>query len=256
MAHRDVGAKRLCSVTCLVSSFLPPDGPRRDQRIPAGVISLWYMTRPYNVVASSEDREDWLAWRKKLITASDVHKVLKGGKEYERLLAEKRGEVEAKNLDRVKPVMAGRFGEPAILEMWKHFYGVRAKSTPLLCQSKKYPFLGATPDGYAWCPWEGMAGVVEIKLVTTCVVNKHGVLTSEYTSKAVAKWSNGPPAHYQTQHDTQMFVTGKGFGWIVAAFTLPNIVPFPRQFDSEAKSRYEQTVVPQLEDFARKARLI
>lgn len=214
------------------------------------------MTRPYTVVASSEDRADWLKWRRKLITASDVYKVLQGGKTRERLLAEKRGEVEAKNLDGIKPVMAGRFGESSVMRMWRHFHHVRAKSTPYLCRSKKYPFLGATPDGYAWSPIAGTAGVVEIKLVTTCVVNKHGELTSEYTRRAVDKWSSGPPKHYCLQHDTQMFVVGKWFGWIVAAFTLPNVVPFPRKFDDVAKLRYETEVIPQLEEFAREARIL
>ena len=211
----------------------------------------------YRVVASSNNPEHWLRERRKLITASDVYKIVHGSSsEYDRLLAEKRGEVEPPDLSRIKVVMAGRYLESGIRRLWSHMSGIRSRGTPYLCVSTKYPWLGATPDGLGWSRFSECAGVVEIKLVTTCDVSERGRLRTEYTRRAVNRWTPEPPEKYRTQHDTQMFVVGKSFGWLVAGFAGSNPVHYPRRFDSRHRWFYELDVIPRLEDFARKARLI
>lgn len=197
------------------------------------------MIRPYKVVASSKDRPTWLEWRKKLITASDVHKVLKGGKTRATLLAEKRGEVEPKNLDYNRYVMGGRFHESGVMAMWKHFSGMHAHLTPLLCVSLRYPWLGATADGLAWSSVAGEAGVVEIKTCNT------------------GTWGNVVPGNYALQHDTQMYVLGKSFGWVVVSYGFAHIPDtYPRGFSAQRRSEYEREVIPKLEEFAKDAKLI
>ena len=160
--------------------------------------------------------------------------------------------MEPKSLDMVKPVIAGKYGEDGILRIWKHFSGRNYRKTPWLCQSLKYPFLGATPDAYGWSDMASACGVVEVKLVTTCQVSSEGKLTSEYAQRAVDKWWPEAPPNYQLQHDTQMYVCGKSFGWIVAGFAFSNVCTFPRKARHDI---YESDVIPALEDFARKARL-
>ena len=125
-------------------------------------------SRAYEVVATSTDEAAWLEARNTMLTASDVYKVVHGTPAaYKQLLGEKRGELPRKDISKLKPVAAGKAAEEGILNLWCTLEDRRAKLTPILCRSKRFPFLGATPDGLCWDDMEEEAGIVEVKLVTT-----------------------------------------------------------------------------------------
>lgn len=213
------------------------------------------------VVADARNRKDWLEWRKKLITASDVYKVLRGpeSKSYQRLAAEKRGDIKPDDLSRNPKVMAGSHLEEGIANFWGEWYGYEVEMAQELCRSRAYPFLGATPDAFAHSDITGRSGIVEVKFTNVAYFREAdgGVelerLNLDY---ALSLWRNGPPPNYRMQHDTQMFVLGKSRGWIIASLGGGLPLSFPRSFGDESRVSYEQRVIPQLEQFARDARII
>lgn len=145
---------------------------------------------PFEIVCTSENRDDWLRARRSLIGASDVPTImgLRGG--LARLWAEKTGR-------HVEPLSGewldwGHTMEPVILAEYGRRSGRETRRDGILYRSTAYPFMGCTLDGWSILE-DGSHRPTETKNV------------GEYNA---SKWRNGLPDDFNVQVQSQMIVMG------------------------------------------------
>lgn len=145
----------------------------------------------FNVVAKTTDREEWLAARKGILTASDVAAAL-GLSPYVsplELWQQKSGY--SPEPEQTEQMEMGLRMEPVILDLYRDRTGRVAKPFQRLCVSKEFPWIGATCD--AWTLIEGDDAPVELKNASTYVAED---------------WEDGCAEYYLPQVQTQMLVMG------------------------------------------------
>lgn len=160
--------------------------------------------RPYKVIADSKaDRQVWLQARANHITASEAAGLLG-------FTNPRWGTPEQKyqeKLERMRTVLAfgrdlpeiksrrlswGHLLEDAVMQGWAELERARVRSCGVLLESVEFPWLAATPDGFARHPEYGF-GLIEIKTVSA--------------------WQL--PDYYLPQVSLQQFVTGVGRAFLV-----------------------------------------
>lgn len=147
-------------------------------------------------VSHPRDKEAWLEARKKYVTASEISSVLGNNpyKTVQELYLDKIG-LEVPIPDN-KHLQRGRYYEPLIIEKWAREEAGNAKyRTGLgLLASLQYPWLACTPDAVA--RYSNETVLLEVKCPN--------------------KMFSTPPAHYVSQVQLQMLVTGIKRAFLVA----------------------------------------
>lgn len=159
--------------------------------------------RRYEVLAKSDDREAWLAERKKSIGASEISAVLgvlpvNWGGPFT-LYLEKVGQ--APEREQTAKMKAGLRLERAIAEWAADDLGLEIVGGGVLTRSVEHPFLSATVDFDVLmrsAPQAGL-GVLEIKNV-------------EIRDPLFDEWTEGAPVYYRAQLAQQLVVTGRRWG--------------------------------------------
>ena len=150
---------------------------------------------PYEVLCSSDDREEWLRRRMNGIGASEASAVLGVGFiSAAELWAIKTGRKESDDLSEIERVQWGHIHEPVIIEQYSKPWKANrpARRAALMLRSTEHPWAFATLDGWATHPEHG-----EIPLEAKTV---HAFDEKE--------WEEGVPERYRWQVDHQMLVTG------------------------------------------------
>ncbi len=145
------------------------------------------MDRLFTTVAESSDRPAWLAARRRLITASDAAVLLDGSpyRTPDDVVASK---LDGEEIEATEAMELGVALEEPVLRYWASKTGRRVRRARHLLASTVWPWLGATPDAWAYDSFDGLAAV-EIKVTG-------------------ARWGAAPPPGYVTQCRVQMAVTG------------------------------------------------
>lgn len=149
----------------------------------------------YEVVCSSDSREQWLEERRKLVTASDVAALILEPHERPRwmksafhLFHSKKGNVP--EWEGNEDMQFRLDMEQPIIRSYERMTGRKTRRSGLLLRSKRWPFLGATLDAVT------EVGGVEIPLE---------VKTSRGSDE---DWAEGIPVYYEPQIQTQEMVVG------------------------------------------------
>lgn len=189
------------------------------------------MTRPYKVLAKSSDN-DWLRKRQGLLTASSLSSVLgtcpwpKGKTSLQKRLAvihEKRRDTPLQ-FKQTRPMWWGDASEYTNMQFFARTTGgTLVRQCRSLLQSTRLDRFGATLDGF--CKPASIRGEpVDIAwsdglhqfLFEFEHLDGLGLLEMKQTEIWYKKeWANGPPKHYWTQVQGQLFVTG--LPWAVIA---------------------------------------
>lgn len=146
---------------------------------------------PFRVAANTHNRDEWLAARRGIITASDVSAVL-GRNPYADPLSvwlEKSGLAPEQEV--TEAMEMGLLMEPVIAAAYERKTGRKTKPFQRLCVSEQYPWIGATCD--AWTLLGGEDTPVEFKNASAYVADD---------------WAEGCAPHYVPQVQTQMLVMG------------------------------------------------
>jgi len=152
----------------------------------------------------SDEREHWLAERRKTIGASEVPTVL-GLNPWEtplQLALRKQGRMPEK--DETEAMNLGSRLEPVIVQLWEEETGRQTLDLgPFTIQrNDSYPFLGATLDREALpCDDHPMPGVLECKAPGAHMLDQ---------------WDGGVPLYVQAQCQAQMAVTGMDWASVAA----------------------------------------
>lgn len=165
-------------------------------------------------------REEWLEQRKQFITASDVAAVmgLDPNKSRAKVLRLKTGQEEAKNIDRIPAVAAGRHLEAGILAWFAEDHADQYTSVSQngqsLVVSPVLPCLAATPDGFAG---DDPQHLVEVKCVDKSWPEAPArPFPNPEAVKNVGRAADGSgyPGHYWVQLQVQLHCTGLEWGWL------------------------------------------
>lgn len=159
----------------------------------------------------SDSRDEWLAWRRGGIGASDVAAIV-GLSPWASPYTVWLDKVEGAGDDDSEAMEAGRMLEPAIGPWFTQRTGLYVLGEQTWCTHIQYPWALATVDGFvAESPESDLDAVL-------------GGLEVKTTSDSPARWADdGIPAHYQAQAQWQMFVTATERTWFAvlhAAFGL------------------------------------
>lgn len=201
---------------------------------------------PYDVIASSRDREAWLAARRDLITASDVAAVLglhpgvTAAELYETAVNPWRGPLElyarkAGLLAETEENEAMRFGsllEPVIIEEYAKRTGHVVRPAGELLRSRAYPWIGATLDGEVLMPF---SAALECKAV--------GLRQED-------DWADAPPAYYVAQVQAQMLVSGHSRAVVACLIGGQQLIWHEVARDSDMQA----AIVSATRDFVRRLR--
>lgn len=169
------------------------------------------------------DKAAWLAERKKFLTASDVAAVmgLDPHKKRDAVLRLKAGIDQAKDIERIPAVAAGRHLEAGILawfaEDHQDIYSRVAQNGHVLRQSKLLPVLAATVDGYA-SPVSSLKqdDLVEVKCVDKPWAQDGRGAPTPLSVRNVGRAAAGDaaPLKYWVQLQVQLHCCGLRYGWL------------------------------------------
>ena len=139
--------------------------------------------------------EEWFAYRRKHLTATDVPAVL-GLSPWKTALSvwmEKTGRDMPKEEEESDSMVWGRLTEDVNRQWVEREAGVTIQGTPGCFEHQGYSWLAATPDGFVQSERGNTVAVWE------------GKTTNPFKK---ADWTMGVPEHYRVQVLTQMFVCG------------------------------------------------
>lgn len=143
--------------------------------------------RPFRVVADVRDRPAWLAARRRMLTASDAAACL-GASRWRSAADVATAKASGDELVDTEAMALGRALEEPVLRYWAQISGRRVRRARHLLASVSRPWLGASPDAWAYDDVDGFAAV-EIKVTSS-------------------RWGAEPPPDYEIQCRVQMAVTG------------------------------------------------
>lgn len=150
-----------------------------------------------------DDRDEWLAWRRAGIGASDIAGILglsPWASPYS-VWADKMGLVDD---DATEAMEMGQIMEPAIDRLFFRRTGLHVVGQQQRCQHPELPWARATIDGR----------VVESPEWDGDPLTALGNHEAKTTSDSVAKWADEIPIQYLCQIQWQMFVTGAMHTWV------------------------------------------
>jgi len=167
-------------------------------------------------ITNGDDRSEWLAARTKYSTASESHCVVYGQhtREYEQLVAQKRGLAEPPDLGRNPYVQAGVHLEGGVLSWWNAWDDAVSDVRPnrgLHTRAGLGP-VAATVDGLATCAISGPV-VVEVKV--TGPTGLDAAAWRRWQKKCTNWVDKGPPKRYWCQIQTQSLVHDVAGGYCV-----------------------------------------
>lgn len=175
-----------------------------------------------------------------MVTASESAHLMGLAPSYWALSEEELAErkLKAEEFQSSPAMAAGSYWEPAILEYLSAVTGLGITPNAALYRHDDYPFVGATPDGYAdlVVPGDRVPELVAYLTVVSHfeVLQGEEALSSLYASMAESsetlvevknqeskrrsKWykEEGPPEHYVAQVQHQLAVMGADLGLLVA----------------------------------------
>lgn len=173
-------------------------------------------------LASSEDRETWLAVRRQYVTASEADTVVYGyGTEAYRQLVKAKRTGEARDIGHLRAVAAGRHLERGILDWWLETRPqLSVVHNTELHTHELYPRVAATADAY------GVATVTPPFSLTRFVVEVKNTGPMDWGAgfkrwrARIAPWveDDRPPRKYVSQVQTQILVHDVPYGYLVGCF--------------------------------------
>ncbi len=175
--------------------------------------------RPFRRVVAVDDRDAWLAARRWFVTASDASKLL-GDSRWARPDDVVRAKVTGEDdlpPDAAERVALGAALEEPVLRYWAQTTRRRVRRCRDLLASTRWPWLAASPDGWAYDEIGGFA-LVEVKVTSS-------------------RWGAEPPRDYVTQVRVQMAVTGVHTAYLVGLCASTALRVFTLRHDAYEEAR-------------------
>lgn len=184
----------------------------------------------FDVIGDSSDREKWLAARATGAPASETAAIL--GADRHRSLIElwgiRKGRIESADLDDVEAVFWGNALEGAIIEGYAARTERRVAAFGLLCRSRAFPWMLATPDAFVSDTaseedakrLRQAIGLVKgslkknvgydasLQRLHTCLAGWWPLQLKNVGMRMADEWENGAPHHYVIQTVHEAIVVG------------------------------------------------